>query len=168
MTSIDELHPSRLVQDSKEHSGIAAYFCMAAQEPVHMVEHARRVGAEGHSCQRTLEHCGPPRRAHLLSADVGQQKRGALFVQRKNIEVVASHGQAGEIDARDSEMRVIAEILRQKRLLNVARDTDLLLEALALALAFDQASVVENACGVCGQRVENLLVKLGKSRWAFL
>src|SRR5215469_6490638 len=63
-------------------------------------------------------------------------------------------------------MGVIAEILGQERLLDVARDPDFLLEALALAFALHQARVIENACGVGGQRVENLPVQLGKCRWA--
>ena len=64
-------------------------------------------------------------------------------------------------------MWVIAKIFWQKRLLNIARDSDLLLEALAFAFTFDQARVVENACGVGGQCVENLSVELGKCRRAF-
>ena len=61
-------------------------------------------------------------------------------------------------------MRVFTEIAREKRLLNVARDVDLLFEALAFAFALDQARIVENAGGVGGQGVEDLAVEFRESR----
>ena len=56
-------------------------------------------------------------------------------------------------------MRKFAEIARQQRLLNVARDIDFLLHALAFAFAFDEAGIIENAGGVGGQGVENLAIE---------
>src|SRR6266436_3563859 len=61
-------------------------------------------------------------------------------------------------------MRVFAEIARKKRLLNVAGDVDLLLKALAFALAFDEAGVIENAGGVGGESVEDLAVQFREGR----
>ena len=63
-------------------------------------------------------------------------------------------------------MGIVAKILREKSLLNVAGNADFLLEALALALAFDQAGIIENACGVGGEGVQNLAVELGECRRA--
>src|SRR5260370_38263808 len=62
-------------------------------------------------------------------------------------------------------MRVFAEVAREKALLNVAGDVDLLLEALAFALAFDETGVVKNAGGVRRESVEHLAVELGEGRW---
>jgi hypothetical protein len=50
-------------------------------------------------------------------------------------------------------VRIFAEIAREKRLLNVAGNVDLLLESLALAFAFDEAGIIENAGGVGRQGV---------------
>src|SRR6202007_3286737 len=68
----------------------------------------------------------------------------------------------GEIESGDGEMRVFSEIAREKALLNVAGDVDLLLEALAFALAFHEAGIVENAGGVSGQGVQDLPVEFGE------
>ena len=57
---------------------------------------------------------------------------------------------------------IIAEFARQQRLLNVAGDADFLLDALAFALAFDEAGVVENAGGFDGDGVENLAIEFGE------
>jgi len=51
-------------------------------------------------------------------------------------------------------MRIIAEVAREQALLNVPRDIDFLLEALAFAFSRHQPRVVENACGLIGERVE--------------
>ena len=79
--------------------------------------------------------------------------------ERKNVEIISADRKAGEVDAADGEMRIVAEIFGQQRLLNVARDADFLFHALAFALAFDEARVVENAGGVGGERVENLAIE---------
>jgi hypothetical protein len=55
---------------------------------------------------------------------------------------------------------IVAKILRQESLLNVAGNADFLLETLALPLAFDQAGIVENACCVGGEGIQNLAVEL--------
>src|SRR4029077_9830846 len=63
-------------------------------------------------------------------------------------------------------MWVIAEVARQQGLLDVARDVDFLLEALAFAFASYQASVVQNAGGLIGKGVEQLAIQSGKRRGA--
>src|SRR5439155_11975949 len=60
-------------------------------------------------------------------------------------------------------MRVFAEIAREKSLLNVAGDIDLLLETLTFTLAFDEAGIIENAGGVGGQGVDDLAVEFRES-----
>src|SRR3977135_1574602 len=60
-------------------------------------------------------------------------------------------------------MRKFAEIAGEKGLLDVAGDIDLLLEALAFALAFDEAGIVENAGGVGCQGVQDLTVESRES-----
>src|SRR5262249_44724641 len=77
----------------------------------------------------------------------------------EDVEIISTDGQAREVDSADREMRIIAKIFGKKRLLDVARDTDFLLEALPFALAFDEARIVENARGVAGQSVENLAIE---------
>src|SRR4029077_7468187 len=94
--------------------------------------------------------------------NIGDEKGGAVVAERKNIEVIAADGKAGEIASCDGEMRIIAEVARQECLLNVAGDVDFLLHALAFALACYQAGVVQNAGGLIGKRVEQLAIELGK------
>ena len=58
------------------------------------------------------------------------------------------------------------EIPGQERLLNVARDGEFLFHALALAFALHETRVVENACGLAAERIENLAVEVRKSSGA--
>src|SRR5439155_11067097 len=79
-------------------------------------------------------------------------------------------GQARKIHARHDKIRCVREIAREQRLLNVARNVDLLFEALALAFAFDEARVVQNSRGVRGERIqdrseERRVGKECRSRW---
>src|SRR6266853_6989264 len=129
-----------------------------------MIEDARGIDAESHSGKRALKHGGENRGAKSFTGNIGDKKRGAPIAERKNVEVVSADGQEREVESGNSEMRVFAEIAREKRLLNVAGNVDLLLEALAFALAFDEAGIVENAGSVGGQGIQNLAVKCGESR----
>src|SRR5262249_40618075 len=99
-----------------------------------------------------------------LAGNVRDQKRGAAIAEWKDIEIISTDSQAREVDAAHCEVRIVAEIFRKQGLLDVARDTDFLLQALAFALALHEARVVENAGGVCSERVENLPIELGKRR----
>ena len=56
-------------------------------------------------------------------------------------------------------MRELAEISRQKRLLDVSRNIDFLLHALALALAFHKSRVIQNARRVSRKGIQNLPVQ---------
>ena len=102
-----------------------------------------------------MEHGCEERGAKPFAGNVGDDKRCAVLAHGEDVEVVASHRQAGEIDAGDAEMREIAEAARKKRLLDIAGDADFLLHALAFALAFDESRVVENARGFDRERVQN-------------
>ena len=102
------------------------------------------------------------RRAKAFAGNIRDQEGRAIILHRKNVEVVAADREAGNIHAADREMREIAEPAREKRLLNVARDAEFLLQALALALVFDQARVVQNAGGFDGEGVENLAFEFGE------
>ncbi len=166
MARIDEFEMAVLIEDPEEHRGVTAHFRVIAKKAIHVIEEKRGVGAEGHARERTLEHGGNDGGAKPLAGNVGNHKRSTVITQREDIKVVAPNGQAGEIDAGHGEVRVVGEIARQERLLNVERDVDLLLQALALAFPFDEASVVENAGGVCRKSVENLAIEFGKSRGA--
>ena len=128
---------------------------------------ARRIGADRHAGKRALQHGGEQRGAKSLAGNVGDQKRGALRrsweTRRSSRRPPARHG---VVDAANGQMRKIAEAARQQRLLNVARDAQFLLEALALALALHQTRVVQNAGGFDGQGVQNLAIEFGKGRRA--
>src|SRR5258706_236731 len=129
-----------------------------------MIEDARGIDAESHSGKCALKHGGENRGAKSFTGNIGDKKRGAAIAQRKNVEVVSADRQTREIESGNREMRVFAEIAWEKRLLNVSSDVDLLLEALAFALALDQARVIENVGGVAGQSVQNLAVQFGEGR----
>jgi hypothetical protein len=60
-------------------------------------------------------------------------------------------------------MGMIREIAREEGLLDAARNVDLFFHALALALADDEPSIVQNACRVGGEGVKNLTVEFGES-----
>src|SRR6266853_10033 len=61
------------------------------------------------------------------------------------------------------ETSAIRNAVRKKGLLDVAGDAELLLEALALALIFDQARVVQNTGGLNSEGVQDLTVEFGES-----
>ena len=151
-----------VVEDAEEHGGVAADFGVAAEEAVDVIDDTGGVGAESHGGKRALQHGGEQGGAKSFARDVGDEEGGAAFADGKDVEVVAPDGQAGQIVAIDGEMGKFAEVAREERLLNVARDVDLLFEALAFALAFDETGVVQNAGGVGGEGVENLAVELGE------
>src|SRR4029077_1234655 len=132
---------------------------MIAEKAVDMIEHAGGSDAEGHSGERPLQHGGENRGAESFAGNVRDEKRGAAIAERKDVEVVSSHREARKIESGNGEVRVFAEVAREKRLLNVAGDVDLLFEPLAFTLAFDEPGVVEDAGGVRGQGVENLAVE---------
>src|SRR5260370_28790076 len=131
-----------------------------------MSEDARGIDAERHSGKSDLQHGGENRGDKSFTGNIGDKKRRAPIAEWKNVEVVSADCQAREVESGNCEMGVFAEIAREKRLLNVAGNVDLLLEALAFALAFDEAGVIENAGGVGGQGIQNLAVQFGKGRRA--
>src|SRR5713101_4900250 len=133
-----------------------------AEEAIDMIEDARGIDAESHSGKRALKHGGENRGAKSFTGNIGDKKRGAAIAEWKNVEVVSADCQAREVESGNREMRVFAEIAGEKRLLNVAGDVDLLLEALSFALAFDEAGIIEDAGGVGGERVQDLAVEFGE------
>src|SRR5260370_15097986 len=137
-----------------------------AEEGIEMIEDARGIDAESHSGKRALKHGGENRGAKSFTGNIGDKKRGAAIAEWKNVEVVSADCQAREVESGNREMRVFAEIAREKRLLNVAGNVDLLLEALAFALAFDEAGVIASAGRVRRQGIQNLAVQICKSRRA--
>src|SRR6266436_5989598 len=164
MAGVDEFEVAIIIKNAEEHGGVAAYFGVAAEKAIDVIEHPRGVGTEGHGGKRALQHGGEQGSAEAFAGDIGNEKGCAAFANRKDIEVVPTDGQTGQIVAIDGEMREFAEIPREKPLLNSASDIDLLFEALAFALALDQASVIQNAGGVGGQGVKNLAIQLGEGR----
>src|SRR6266436_347240 len=166
MAGIDEFQMAFLIEDAEEHSGVAADLGVIAEEAIDMIEDARGIDAESHSGKRALKHGGENRGAKSFTGNIGNKKRGAAIAEWKNVEVVSADCQAREVESGNREMRVFAEIAREKRLLNVAGNVDLLLEALAFALAFDEASVIENVGGVAGESIQDLTVELGEGRGA--
>ena len=131
---------------------------MAAQKIVYVIEDARRIRTQRHSRQRPLQHRREQRGAQSFAGNVCQQKSGAIVAQRKHVEIIASDRQARKIHARNRQMRILAKIFGQQRLLNIARDINFLLHALAFAFALHQPRIVQNAGRVCRQRVQNLPV----------
>src|SRR5712692_7010297 len=129
-----------------------------------MIEDARRIDAQSHSRERALKHGGENRGAESFTGNISDEKRSAAIAEWKNVEVVSADCQAREVESSNCEMGVFAEIAWEKRLLNVAGNVDLLLEALAFALTFDEAGIVENAGGVAGESIQDLTVELGESR----
>src|SRR5713226_6584029 len=162
MAGVDEFQVALLIENAEKHRGVALHFRMITEEAIYMIEHAGGIGAERHTRKRALKHGGEQRGAKAFAGDVRDEKRGSPLAERKDVEVISTNRQAGKIKSGDGEMRVFSEIAREKRLLDVAGDVDLLLEALAFALAFDEAGVVEDAGGVGGQGVENLTVERGE------
>src|SRR5258708_19599425 len=153
-----------LIEDAEENGLIGAGLGVIAEEAIDVIEHARGIDAESHSGKRALKHRRENRGAKSFTGNIGDKKRGAAIAEWKNVEVVSADCQAREVESGNGEMGVFAEIAREKRLLNVAGNVDLLLEALAFALAFDEAGVIENAGGVGGQGIQNLAVQFGEGR----
>src|SRR5882724_3537464 len=162
MTGVDEFEMAFLIENAEEHRCVAADFRVSAEEAIHVIEEASGIGAECHSGKRALKHGGEKRGAQPFSGNVGDEKCGAALAKRKNIKIISPDGQAGKIEASDGEVRVFAEVTREQGLLDVAGDIDFLFEALAFALAFDEAGIIQNARGVSGQRVQDLAVELGE------
>ena len=104
------------------------------------------------------------RRSQAFAADVGDENRGAVFVDRNHVEVVAADFSAGMMHAGDGKIRKVVQAVGNERLLDGARDGKLLLQALALAFPLHQARVVQNAGGLDRERVENLAVDGGEGR----
>src|SRR5258708_1454138 len=131
-----------------------------------MIECARGIDAESHSGKRARKHGGENRGAKSFTGNIGDKKRGAAIAEWKNVEVVSADCQAREVESGNREMRVFAEIAREKRLLNVAGNVDLLLEALAFALAFDEAAIGEHSGSVGGHSVQDLAIPFVQCRMA--
>src|SRR5712691_680367 len=159
MAGVNELQVAVLIENPEKQRGVAADLGVLAQETIDVIENARRIGAESHAGKRALEHGRKQRGAEPFSGNVGDEKSSPVIVEREDVEVVATDRGTREIDAGDGEVGVIGEIAREERLLNVARDVDLLLQALAFALVFDEAGVVQDAGGVGGQGVNNLAIE---------
>src|SRR6266850_5185943 len=162
MAGVDELEMAFLIENAEKHCCVAADFRMSAEEAIHMIEEASGISAKCHPGERALKHGGEKRGAEPFAGNVGDEKRGAAFAERKNIKIISPDRQAGKIESGDGEVRVFAEVTREQRLLDVAGDIDFLFEALAFALAFDEAGIVQNARGIGGQRVQDLAVELGE------
>ena len=71
---------------------------------------------------------------------------------------------AGIVHAGNRQMRKIGEPVRQQRLLDSARNRQLLLQPLPLAFPLNQPRVVHNAGRLHGQRIQNLAVERGECR----
>ena len=155
-----------LIEHSEKHRGILADVGVLAKKIVDMVENARGIGAKGHARKSALKHGGKQRGANSLPRNVRNYKGGAVIAHREHIKVIPSHGQAREIASGNIQMRKFAEIARQQRLLDIARDVDFLLHALPFALAFHQPRVIQNTGSVCRQRVQDLPVQFGERRRA--
>jgi hypothetical protein len=162
MTGIDEFQTAVSIEDTKEHRGVSADLDAFAEKAIEVIEDTRGVGADAHARESALQHGGKERGAEAFPGDIRNEKGCAVITHREDVEVIAAHGQAGRIGAGDGKMRVIAKAARVKGPLDVASDAEFLLEALALALAFHEACVVQNARGFDAQGVEDLAIKFGK------
>src|SRR4029077_20841813 len=107
MPSIDEFEVAVVIQNAKKHGCIAADFRMIAEKAIDVVEDACGVGAQSHGRKRALEHSGEKGGAKTFAGNVGDKERGAIVIERENVEVVASNRKARIIAARDGEMRVV-------------------------------------------------------------
>ena len=163
MACLDVFEHAVAADDADEHGGVAADFVVAAEKFVDVVEDRDGIGAHREARQRALQHGGEQSRTQAFAADVGDEEGGAVLVDREHVEVVASDFSAGMMHAGDGEMGEVVEAVRNKRLLDGARDGKLLLKALALALLLNQAGVVENAGGLAAEGVENLAVDGGEA-----
>ena len=83
-----------------------------------------------------------------------------MVIQREDVEVISSHGQARKIHAGNRQVRILAQIFGKERLLDVARDADFLFQALAFAFALHEPRVVQDARCVGRQSVQDLPVQL--------
>ena len=163
MTGIDEFQTAITVEGSKEHRGVSADLDAFAEKAIKVIEDTRGVSTDAHARESALQHGGKERSAEALPRrDIRNEKGCAVITHREDVKVIAADGQAGRIGAGDGKMRVIAKAARVKGPLDVASDAEFLLEALALALAFHEACVVQNARGFNPQGVEDLAVKFGK------
>src|SRR5262249_34885800 len=145
MPGVDVFEISFVVEDAKKHRGVSPDLRVIAEEAVHVTENARRVGTQRHTRQGALQKIRAQRGAKTFAGNVRNQECGAAVAEGENIEIVSTYSQAREIDAAHRKVRVVAEIFRQQGLLDVASDADFLLQALPFALAFYEASVVQNA-----------------------
>jgi len=87
-----EFQVALLIENTEKHGGVTSDLGMGAQELIDMIDDARGIDAEGHSGERTLKHGRENRGAESLAGNVGDEKRGAAFAKRKNIEVVTADG----------------------------------------------------------------------------
>src|SRR5215469_11601451 len=130
------------VEDAEEHGGVTLHLRVFTQEAVDVLDQTHWISADGNSRERSLEHRREQRRPEALSGNVRDQNRCATLVKRKNIKVIAADRMARRVNAAYCEVREIAQTLRNECLLNAARDVELLLQALPLALAFHQTRIV--------------------------
>jgi hypothetical protein len=163
MSGIDVFDIAIATENAEKHGGVTAHFGVFAEKVVDVIEHTRRVRAHGHAGKSALQHGREQRRAEAFAGDVRDKEGCAVITHRKHIEVVPADGKAGNINAADGEMREIPEAAREQGLLDVAGDTEFLLHALALTLAFDQARIVQNAGGFDRKRVQDLAFEFGES-----
>src|SRR5256885_3365280 len=166
MAGVDVFELALFIEHAEEHGGVAAHLGMAAEKTIEVVEDAHRVGTQAHTGQNALQHSGEQGRAEALAGNVGNQKSSAIVAEREDVEIISAHRKAGKIAGGYGEVRVIAEVAGQQGLLDVPRNIDFLLEALAFTFASHQARVIENAGGLIGESVEKLAVKSGKGRGA--
>src|SRR2546430_17041336 len=124
MARVDELQVPIEIEDPEKHCGIAANLRVVTQKPVHVIEYARRVSPQRHSRQGSLQHGRHNRRAQAFAGNICKQERCPAFADWKHIKIVASDCQAREVATGDAEMRDLAEISRQKRLLDVSRSEE--------------------------------------------
>ena len=87
------------VENAKEHRRVAANLGVLAQESIDVLENARGIGADGHARKRALQHGGQQRGAQAFAGNVGDQESGAVFVDRKHVEIVAANLLARLVDA---------------------------------------------------------------------
>src|SRR5713101_2651689 len=164
MPRVDVFQAAGGIEYSEKHCGVALELRVFTNELVDVRNHAGGLLSDHGTGELALQHRGQQGRPKTLAGDVRDEKGSAVRAEIQHVEVVAAHRQAGLVEAGQLQVGAAPEFAGQQRLLNLAGDTQLLSQALPLALVFDQPGVVNHAGGFHRQGVQDLPLQAGKRR----
>jgi len=85
-----------------------------------------------------------------------------VVIQREDVEIISSHGQAGKVHAGNRKVRILAKIFGQERLLDVAGDADSCSRRCRSRSRSTSRALSRILAAVGRQRVQDLPVQFGK------